>query len=96
MRWRSLSWRWACARRSDPDPCFHLRRDRGSRSLAGAVPVFVDVHADTFDLIQRRSKRASSGAPRGLRPVGVIAVDLFGQPADYDAIREIAEAHGSG
>ncbi|MDP2193860.1 MAG: DegT/DnrJ/EryC1/StrS aminotransferase family protein, partial [Alphaproteobacteria bacterium] len=29
----------------------------------------------------------------GLRPVGIIPVDLFGQPADYDAIQAIADEH---
>src|SRR5262249_7403622 len=30
----------------------------------------------------------------GLRPIGIIPVDLFGQPAAYDEILEIAAAHG--
>jgi dTDP-4-amino-4,6-dideoxygalactose transaminase len=29
----------------------------------------------------------------GLKPAGIIPVDLFGQPADYDAIQAIADAH---
>ena len=63
--------------------------------LLGAVPVFVDVHADTFNLDPASLEAGIHAARRaGLRPVGVIAVDLFGQPADYDAIREVAEAHG--
>ncbi len=31
---------------------------------------------------------------RGLKPVGVIPVDLFGQSADHDAIGAVAEAEG--
>ena len=63
--------------------------------LLGAVPVFVDVHADTFNLDPASLEAGIHAARRaGLRPVGVIAVDLFGQPADYDAIREVAQAHG--
>ena len=46
-------------------------------------------------MILRLSKRAfTRRGARGLRPVGIIAVDLFGQPADYDAIHEVAETHG--
>ena len=63
--------------------------------LLGAVPVFVDVHADTFNLDPASLEAGIHAARRaGLRPVGVIAVDLFGQPADYDAIQEVAQAHG--
>ena len=31
---------------------------------------------------------------QGLNPVGVIAVDLFGQPADYDPIETVAANEG--
>src|SRR6185437_12102119 len=53
----------------------------------GATPVFVDFRADTFNL-DPESLEAGVRTARGLglKPVGVIAVDLFGQPADYDAI----------
>ena len=63
--------------------------------LLGAVPVFVDVNADTFNLDPASLEAGIHAARRaGLRAVGVVAVDLFGQPADYDAIWEVAEAHG--
>ena len=61
----------------------------------GATPVFCDVDEATFNLDPRgldaglRTARAN-----GLRPVGVIAVDLFGQPADYDALQAFCSAHG--
>ena len=61
----------------------------------GAVPVFVDVRADTFNLDPVRLSEGIEAAYRHrLRPVGIIAVDLFGQPADYDAIDEFASANG--
>jgi dTDP-4-amino-4,6-dideoxygalactose transaminase len=61
----------------------------------GAVPIFVDVRPDTFNLDPDRLDAGITTARRlGLRPVGVIAVDLFGQPADYDRIGAVAEAHG--
>jgi dTDP-4-amino-4,6-dideoxygalactose transaminase len=63
--------------------------------LVGATPVFVDVHRDTFDLDPSSLGAAVGEAKRrGLEPRCVIPVDLFGQPADYDAIRAVAEPHG--
>jgi dTDP-4-amino-4,6-dideoxygalactose transaminase len=60
----------------------------------GAVPVFVDVCSDTFNLDPHSLEAGTNAARRaGLRSVGIIAVDLFGQPADYDAIHEFAQAH---
>ena len=61
--------------------------------LAGATPVFVDVDPATFNL-DVASLEAAVTADLGRRPAGVIAVDLFGQPADYDAIRALAAEHG--
>lgn len=61
----------------------------------GATPVFVDVHDDTYNLDVESLKRAIAHAEAlGLRPAGVIAVDLFGLPADYDAIEKIAADNG--
>ena len=56
----------------------------------GATPVFVDVRADTFN-VNAESLRAGIATARqlGLNPVGFISVDLFGQPADYDALAPI-------
>ncbi len=63
--------------------------------LAGATPVFVDVDVDDFCLgahhIADGVKRAVQD---GLRPVGVVTVDLFGQPADYGRINPVAEDNG--
>jgi dTDP-4-amino-4,6-dideoxygalactose transaminase len=63
--------------------------------LSGATPVFVDVRPDTFNLdIESLEAAIGEAKRRGLKPRCVIPVDLYGQPADYDAIGEIAEAHG--
>lgn len=63
--------------------------------LAGATPVFVDVRHDTFNLdVASLAAAAEWSRGAGLRPAGVIAVDLFGQPADYDAIGKIAAEEG--
>lgn len=64
-------------------------------ALTGATPVFVDVDESTFNMDPASLKRGIATAKqRGLKPVAVIPVDLFGQPADHDAIAAIAEAEG--
>ncbi|MFG1360304.1 DegT/DnrJ/EryC1/StrS family aminotransferase [Xanthobacter pseudotagetidis] len=61
----------------------------------GATPVFVDVKADTFNMDPDSLEQAIAVAiEQGLDPKVVIPVDLFGQPADYDALLPIAEQHG--
>lgn len=61
----------------------------------GATPVFVDVLPDTFNMDPASLEAAIAVAKReGLNPRAVIPVDLFGQPADMDAIDAIAKAHG--
>ncbi len=62
--------------------------------LCGASPVFVDVRPDTFNLDAVSLEAAIGEAGRrGLKPRCVIPVDLYGQPANYKDIGEIAEAH---
>ena len=59
-----------------------------------ATPFFVDVLEDSFNVNPESLKDAILEAKKnGLNPAGVIAVDLFGQPADYPAIMDIADAH---
>ncbi len=61
----------------------------------GATPIFVDVIADTFNMAPASLEAGVATARRlGLTPVGVIPVDLFGLPADYDEILAIAATHG--
>jgi dTDP-4-amino-4,6-dideoxygalactose transaminase len=61
----------------------------------GATPVFVDVLPDTFNMDPASLEAAITVAKReGLTPKVVIPVDLFGQPADLDAILAISRAHG--
>jgi dTDP-4-amino-4,6-dideoxygalactose transaminase len=64
-------------------------------ALVGATPVFADVDDATFNLDATRIERAVATAERlGLEPKAVIPVDLFGLPADHDAIAKIADAEG--
>ena len=62
----------------------------------GAEPVFVDVLADTFNIdpVKLEAAIVSIKAEGRLAPKVVIAVDLFGQPADYPALRAICDRHG--
>ena len=60
-----------------------------------ATPVFLDVDEHTFNLNAESLEAGFEEAKeRGLRPVGVISVDLFGQPADYDAIERVCRTNG--
>jgi dTDP-4-amino-4,6-dideoxygalactose transaminase len=64
-------------------------------ALCGATPVMADVTAETFNLDPASCARAVATAKRlGLKPRAVIPVDLFGLPADHDAIAALAAAHG--
>jgi dTDP-4-amino-4,6-dideoxygalactose transaminase len=64
-------------------------------ALTGATPVFVDVDEATFNMDAASLKRGIATAKaRGLKPVAVIPVDLFGQSADHDAIAAIAREEG--
>ena len=64
-------------------------------SFLGAHPVFVDVLPDTFNMDPESLKIGIQKAKEAeLRSKAIIAVDLFGQPADYDAIEPVAQEHG--
>jgi dTDP-4-amino-4,6-dideoxygalactose transaminase len=61
--------------------------------LLGATPVFAEVDAETFNINAASARQAVATArARGLTPRAFIVVDLFGLPADHDAIAEIAKA----
>ena len=65
-------------------------------SLEGATPIFVDVCEETFNLDAADLDRAIQRviADRQLRPRVIVVVDLFGLPADYKAIRAVADKYG--
>src|SRR5580658_1541963 len=62
----------------------------------GATPVFVDILPDTYNIDPAHLEAAIEAvkAKGELRPAAVIAVDLFGQPADYPRLAEICRRHG--
>lgn len=65
-------------------------------SFEGATPIFVDVDEDTFnmspDSLQAAIEKVLTEGK--LTPKVVVAVDLFGQPADYDQILPIVRKYG--
>jgi dTDP-4-amino-4,6-dideoxygalactose transaminase len=76
-------------------PSFTFCATGESVALTGATPVFVDVDAASFNIDVASLKRGITTAKRlGLKPKAVIAVDLFGQSADHDAIEAAAQAEG--
>ncbi len=75
-------------------PSFTYVASAEAPAQLGATPFFVDVLEDTFNLDPDSFKQAIFDCRKlGLKPSVVIAVDLFGQPADVDAITEIAHAN---
>ncbi len=64
--------------------------------LLGATPVFVDIDATTYNMDTTKLEEAviKTKEEGKLNLKGVIPVDLFGQPADYDEINAIAEKYG--
>lgn len=65
-------------------------------ALIGAQPVFVDVDPHTFNMCPKslEAQIARVKTEGHFEPTVVMAVDLFGQPADYNALQPIADHHG--
>jgi UDP-2-acetamido-2-deoxy-ribo-hexuluronate aminotransferase len=76
-------------------------------ALLGATPIFVDIDRVTFNMDPEHLERAIHAIKNGSRdhplprregfsltPKGVIPVDLFGLPADYDTINSVSRKHG--
>ena len=65
-------------------------------AMQGATPVFVDVDKNTFNMdvtdLERKIEQTKKAGK--LTPRVVIAVDLFGLPADFKAIRKVADQYG--
>ena len=64
-------------------------------SLEGATPVLVDVDPSTYNLDPDRLEQAIEAvmAEGRLAPKVIVAVDLFGLPANYPALRAIADRY---
>lgn len=77
-------------------PGFTYNATANAVLLAGATPVFVDIDPKTFNMdpadLERKIQRVKGN--RNLRARAVIPVDLYGLPADYAGIQDVADAHG--
>lgn len=61
-------------------------------SILGATPIFIDIDPETYNIDPHKIKEALGKIKEpSLKPKAIIAVNLFGLPADYDAINEIAK-----
>lgn len=76
-------------------PTFTFFATAETIAFEGATPVFVDSDEDTFNICPRDlEKRIEAVISEGkLLPKAIIAVDLFGLPANYPAIRRIADKY---
>ncbi len=65
-------------------------------SFEGATPVFVDVDGDTFNMDPAKLEKAIQAVLEEgrLTPKLIISVDLFGLPANYEAIGIIVDKYG--
>ena len=76
-------------------PAFTYNATANAVVLAGATPVFVDIDSATFNIdatdLDARIERVKQDGK--LRPRAIIAVDLYGLPADYAALARVAAKH---
>lgn len=56
--------------------------------ILGATPVFVDIDEDTYNINPSKIEAAITSKTKAIMPVS-----LYGQPADFDSICEIANRH---
>jgi dTDP-4-amino-4,6-dideoxygalactose transaminase len=59
--------------------------------LLGAIPIFIDVEADTFNLDPAKLEDTlQTGNQLGINVKGIMSVGLFGQPANMKPIKDFA------
>ena len=65
-------------------------------ALEGATPVFVDVDDTTFniDVVSLEKAISRTLADGQLTPKVIVAVDLFGLPANYPVVKSVAQKYG--
>lgn len=65
-------------------------------ATVGATPIFVDVCSDTYNIDPKSLMRVIENviAEGKFKPRAVVAVDLFGQPFQYETIRSICDKYG--
>ena len=76
-------------------PSFTFTASAEVMPMLGAVPIFAEVDKHTFNLDPASLDRAKAAAEAaGIEVVGIIAVGLFGQPANLPALSTYAKANG--
>jgi dTDP-4-amino-4,6-dideoxygalactose transaminase len=76
-------------------PSFTFAATAEAVAFLGATPVFIDSCKDTYNLDPKSLEQAIIDLVKktDVRLAGIITVDLFGLPADYDVIQKIADKH---
>ena len=75
-------------------PSFTFAASAEVMPAMGATPIFAEIEADSFNLDPNKLDAAlAAGKAANINVVGIIGVGLFGQPANYDAIRRFSIAH---
>lgn len=76
-------------------PTFTFFATAETVSLRGATPIFVDIDPKTFNISCPRLREAVQSVKEEgkLNPKAIIAVDLFGLPADFPELRHIADEY---
>lgn len=76
-------------------PDFTFTATAEAVALVGATPIFVDVQAEDFNVdVSQLSDALRVARESGLRARALISVDLFGLPADYDALNAFCQNNG--
>lgn len=77
-------------------PTFTFFASAETVALEGATCIFVDVDERTFNIDAVKLEKAVKAVIKEgkLNPKCVVAVDLFGQPADFPAIRKVTDKYG--
>ena len=76
-------------------PSFTFAASAEVMPCMGAIPIFAEVDGRSFNLDPEKLPAAlGAGKDAGIDVVGIIGVGLFGQPANYAAIKTFADKHG--
>ncbi|WOI54085.1 DegT/DnrJ/EryC1/StrS family aminotransferase [Parvularcula sp. LCG005] len=76
-------------------PAFTYNATANAVIVAGGTPIFVDIDPETLNMSPADlTTRIDQAKAAGMRPRAVCPVDLFGLPADYLAIGQIAAKEG--
>ena len=70
-------------------PSFTFAATANAVSLCGAIPVFVDIDPQTFNM-----DASAAEAAIGKNTAGILPVHLYGHPANMPAFKRLAEQHG--